>query len=223
MPMHPAERSTTASALLLACLYPDADGRHARGWEPLLDRGVDWNLFLNLGDHHDLLPLLFSGLEDAPAECLPKALMPLLRDHFQANHLRNRLALECFLSAEAALAEAGIPALLLKGLALATTDYEHLAARQFGDVDLLIPDNHVARARCISERLDYRPVYPQNMLRDGDVQQLTPDQERVYSAYYHELTLQSPDALFQLDIHWGLMPKHIPIIADYKAIRQDAR
>ncbi|SDW99300.1 nucleotidyltransferase domain-containing protein [Thiocapsa roseopersicina] len=223
MPKHPVERSATTSALLLACQYADADGRQARSWRPLLDRGIDWNLFLTLGEHHDLLPLLSSGLEHAPTEFLPRSLMPQLRDHFQANHLRNRLALQCFLSAETTLAEAGIPALVLKGLALATTVYPHLAARQFGDVDLLIPENQVAQARLILERLHYRPVYPPNMLRDLNLQQLTPSQERVYSAYYHELTLQSPDALFQLDMHWALVPQHFPIIPDCEAIWQDAR
>ncbi len=218
-----AERSEIASALLLACLYPSPEGRNARSWQRLLDRGIDWDLFLALGDHHDLLPLMFAGLKDAPAECLPKALMPLLRDHFQANQLRNRLALQCFLSAEAALTGAEIPALALKGLALAATDYENLAARQFGDVDLLIPESQVARARSILERLDYRPVYPPNMLLNLNLQQLTPNQERVYFAYYHELTLQSPDALFQLDMHWALVPKHVPIIPDCKAVWQEAR
>lgn len=223
MPKRPAERSVTHAALLVACRYFDADGRQSRSWPPLLDRGIDWNLFLTLGEYHDLLPLLFLGLEHAPTELLPPLLMPALRDHFKANHLRNRLALQCFFSAEAALVEAGIPALLLKGLALATTVYEHLAARQFGDVDLLIPEKRVAQARAIVEHLDYRPLYPPNMLLDLNVQQLTPNQERVYSAYYHELTLQSPDALFQLDMHWGLVPRHLPIILDDKVIWQDAR
>ncbi|UHD17149.1 nucleotidyltransferase domain-containing protein [Thiocapsa bogorovii] len=219
---HLAERSTTTSALLLACLSADADSRQERSWRSVLDRGIDWDLLLTLGEHHDLLPLLFSGLEHAPPEFLPQSLLPLLRDHFQANHLRNRLALQCFLSAESALAETGVPALVLKGLALATTVYEHLAARQFGDVDLLIPENKVVQARYVLERLDYRPVYPPNMLRDLNIQQLTPSQERIYSAYYHELTLQSPDALFQLDMHWALVPQHFPIISDCKAIWQDA-
>ncbi|CRI63023.1 conserved hypothetical protein [Thiocapsa sp. KS1] len=223
MPKHSAERSATISALLLACRHSDTNGRQAQGWPSLLDRGIDWNLFLTLGEHHDLVPLLFSGLEHAPTERLPQSLMPFLRGHFQANHLRNRLALQCFLGAEAALAEAGIPVLMLKGLALATTVYEHLAARQFGDVDLLIPEKQVAQARDIVERLDYRPVYPPNMLRDLNVQRLTPNQERVYSAYYHELTLQSQDALFQLDMHWALVPRHFPIISDCRAIWQDAR
>jgi hypothetical protein len=154
---------------------------------------------------------------------LPQHLVSHLHDHFQANWLRNRLALQAFLHVEASLSEADIPTLVLKGLALANTVYDHPALRQFGDVDFLIPGDRVSRAREILERADYRPIYPPNMLCDPKSQRLTRNQEAIYLEYYHEITLQSPDELLQLDLHWNLLPRHYPIGPDPEAIWTSSR
>ncbi|MFB1489380.1 MULTISPECIES: nucleotidyltransferase family protein [unclassified Thiocapsa] len=221
-PKFSADRSTTASALILACKHGDADTRHLQ-WRALLDRGIDWNLFLILGEQHDLLPLLFRGLEDPSISRVPQHLVSHLSDHFQANWLRNRLALQSFLNVEASLSKADIPTVLLKGLALANTVYEHPALRQFGDVDFLIPWNRVSRAREILESADYRPIYPPNMLCDIKSQRLTRNQEDTYSEYYHEITMQSLDKLLQLDLHWNLLPRHYPIGPDVGSIWKSSR
>lgn len=189
----------------------------------LLDREIDWNLFLILGEHHDLLPLLFRGLDGASISRLPQHLVSHLHDHFQANWLRNRLALQCFLDVETSLSEADIPTLLLKGLAVANTVYEHPALRQFGDVDFLIPGNRITEAREILERADYHPIYPPNMLCDLKSQRLNLNQEHIYSAYYHEITLQSSDKLLQIDLHWNLLPRYYPIGPDLGAIWKSSR
>ncbi len=216
------DHDATVSALVLACMHGDADARD-RQWRMLLDREIDWNLFLILGEHHDLLPLLFRGLEGAWISRLPRHLVSHLHDHFQANWLRNRMALQSFLNADAALSEAEIPTLLLKGLALANTVYEHPALRQFGDIDFLIPGNRVSRAREILERADYHPIYPPNMLCNFKSQRLNRNQEHIYSEYYHEITLQSSDKLLQLDLHWNLLPRHYPIGPDLGAIWESCR
>ena len=208
-----ADRPATASALILACQHGDADRRH-RQWRTLLDRDIDWNLFLVLGEQNDLLPLLFRGLTGIWGSRLPQHLVSHLHDHFQANWLRNRLALQAFLQVQASLSEADIPTIVLKGLALANTVYDHPALRQFGDVDFLIPGDRITRAREILERAEYRPTYPPNMLCDPTSQRLTRHQEAIYSEYYHEITLQSPDKLLQLDLHWNLLPRHYPIGPD---------
>lgn len=202
--------SATTSALLLACLTGEADAERDRRWSELVDEGIDWGQLLDFAEHHEILPLLFSGLSHARAHPAPRVVLSQLHDHFHATLLRNRLALQCFFGVQETLAAAGIPVVLLKGMILAGTVYEHLAVRQLGDIDILVRPDQVALARTLLEQSDYRPVYPTSMLCDPNTQKLTTTQERIYARYYHEITLQSADNLLQIDLHWALLSKLYP-------------
>src|SRR4051812_21943518 len=64
------------------------------------------------------------------------------------------------------LAAAGIPARVLKGVALAHTAYSDPAVRVFGDADVLVPGPHFTRAATVlAERLDAQRYLPE--LRPG--------------------------------------------------------
>ncbi|GGL05145.1 lasso peptide biosynthesis B2 protein [Deinococcus radiotolerans] len=107
-------------------------------------------------------------------------------------HARTRHALRPLL---AAWAEAGIPALLIKGFALSEFEYGTPGERYYGDVDLLIPPDAptVRRAVQVARQLGWQS----DRLEDA------PD----HRLWLHESThLFAPDLLVRLDVHRWIVP-----------------
>ena len=93
-------------------------------------------------------------------------------------------------------AEARIPHLFLKGVALAVLAYGNLAVRHGKDIDLLVePDTAVAAAR-ILEGAGYRRHQPPARLSETQLRRLRP--VRKDSAHLHE------DGTREVELHWRL-------------------
>ena len=110
----------------------------------LLARPVDWPKLTWLSEQERATPVLWRRLSAIAS--LPEAAQPLHRmamvSEFRMSHLESRL-----LAALDTLTEAEIEPVLLKGAALALTVYGSFVARPMSDVDLLVPREHVLRAR----------------------------------------------------------------------------
>jgi len=100
--------------------------------------GVSAILFHNITNHHlkDLIP----------QDCCRK-----LSNQYNANLRRNLLIIGALREVLAALQEAGIPCIVLKGIALAECVYKNIALRGMNDVDILVrkvdllnTDNHLS-------------------------------------------------------------------------------
>jgi hypothetical protein len=100
------------------------------------------------------------------------------KNGFFALHLRRILSL---------LDEAGIPALVIKGLALAIGAHGRIDGRTFDDIDLLIPPEHINRAYALMRAQGFVPYDPHAN---------TP----VEHEYHHSLT--HPRWHISLELHW---------------------
>jgi hypothetical protein len=90
----------------------------------------------------------------------------------------------------AALADAGVKVLPLKGPLLGERLYGELAARVSADIDLLVEASDLTRATALLEGLGYRPMLDTNMF-SGRRPEL------------HEV-LYSPDGLPEVELHWRI-------------------
>lgn len=88
----------------------------------------------------------------------------------------------------AALADAGVRALALKGPLLGERIYGELQARVSADIDLLVGASDLTRATALLEDLGYRAAPGSDAFRDG-----RPD--------LHEV-LYGPDGLPEVELHW---------------------
>ncbi len=118
-------------AQLLAVALLD-DERAARTWAALrgdldLDR-VDW-------DQHRLLPLVARGLRRSGVDDPD---LPRLKGIHRQAWSRNQLLVNRSAPALGALADAGIPTLVLKGGALGLRYYDDLGLRPMADLDVLV-------------------------------------------------------------------------------------
>lgn len=199
---------------------------HAAFCQALADRAreVDWGAFApadwqaapTLARLHGLAPLLYhklsaSGLlEDLPkpvALALAELRSHLARDYY-ASAAHNQLIYAELGRALAALAGIsppgaqdfadgrGIPALALKGVALAAPLYGDIALRPMNDLDLLVRREHLQSAAQALISLGYQPFYPQHLGLAGWVD----------AALNHHLHLRGGSSRnLILELHWSLV------------------
>jgi hypothetical protein len=121
---------------------------------------VAWRNTLDLQAPFDpevfrLLPLLYLRLCDLGIE---DAVMPRLKGVYRHAMMRNLWLLHETEPAMAALERAGVPTLLLKGAALALTDYRTPAARPMDDLDVAVPKGRAAEAVRVLEAAGWRSL-----------------------------------------------------------------
>ncbi|MBV9607024.1 MAG: nucleotidyltransferase family protein [Solirubrobacterales bacterium] len=148
---------TAEYALLLDAIVPLAQPRvDYQGWDE-----PGWGRTLQIADWHRLSPVLFCHLK--PRHDAPAAVQSALERVYLANAARNMFMASSLRRVVDALSGAGIPALLLKGAALAETAYPDPAQREMLDLDVLVPADRVDAASATLAELGYRAAP-----RDGE-------------------------------------------------------
>jgi Uncharacterised nucleotidyltransferase len=131
-----------ALLLALACQLVPTDGEAINR---LIANIQDWEPFFLLAQEHRLLPMLFPRLAE-----MGVAVPPAIAARLEMEYRRN--ALHCLANAAELISllgefeRASIRALPFKGIVLALSAYGDLAARQAGDLDLLIHHGDLPRA-----------------------------------------------------------------------------
>ncbi|MCS6844604.1 MAG: nucleotidyltransferase family protein, partial [Caldilineales bacterium] len=152
--------------------------------------GFAWTAVADLATREAVEPLLYATLRGLP--WAPAGLMAQWRQVYMGQGLRNALLLRELEAVMAALAEAAIPALVLKGPALVLRVYGNPALRPMVDLDLLLRREDVPAAQRRLERLGYRPALPEPA--DG-----------LTLAFENELLLVRGDRTeTALELHWSL-------------------
>ena len=147
----------TEDALLLACLSPSA-GHGEREALRLLTRDCkDWDYFVETVRRHGVTGLVCSRLEAAAANLVPFEPLHLLRRRFRTNAVRNLFLTQELLALIREFGAHGIAVIPFKGALLAITSYGNLAFREFLDLDILVPKQHLRRAGQLLAQRGYQP------------------------------------------------------------------
>jgi hypothetical protein len=143
--------------LIVRAAHEPSAGRDRRLWD--LARRCDWRDVIEEAREHGLIPWLAQVMRQsahaasvAPSEDLATLNMLAAASALHSDALFAALA--CVL---AALAAVGVEPIVLKGPALASTIYPTRDLRPFGDLDLLIRPDDVARADGALRALEYAP------------------------------------------------------------------
>ena len=147
-PLDPAH-----DALLRAALLPPEEA--ARAWER-------WKANFGGFDSLDtagfrLLPMVYRNLS---GHGLSPEDLGTLRGLYRQTWSRNRLAFRAAGDALEVLRASGIPALVLKGAALAHIAYDEQALRPMNDIDLLVHGRQLRQAAAALEPLGWTPAAP---------------------------------------------------------------
>jgi hypothetical protein len=147
-------------SLLLCCARTYIDLATATRIERLLQDSPDWDYLLRIASEHGVMPLLYRQLSATCSAAVPQASLDRLQSRFRAAWLRNlRLSGE-LLTLLDLFTTHGIPAIPFKGLVLATWVYGSTALRQPGDLDILVRQSDIVKARDLLLARGYRLLTP---------------------------------------------------------------
>ncbi len=159
-------------------------------------RGVDWNRFLALANRNSVAPIAGARLGAEGAANLPPHVAHALRLSYEVNALRCNHRAGCAAEIVDSFAASGVPAIAIKGPALAIAAYGDVAMRVFGDLDFMVRLSDLPRAAKALELVGYSSA--------------TYRAEVVESGFFPDVTLDFSREDNVVDLHWRLSPGHFP-------------
>ena len=190
------------SELLTRCCAASATGSAAIG--ELAARPVDWNRFLALANRNGVAPLAGARLGADAAAYLPPHLARALALSYQVNALRSNHLAGCAAEIADSFAASEVPAIAIKGPALAIAAYGDVALRVFGDLDFMVRLADLPRAAEALVRIGYSSA--------------TYLAEAVESGFFADVSLDFSRQDSVVDLHWQLSPSYFPFAPEGEQI-----
>ena len=186
---------TFAPAFLLTaacCRWPPSQARDAA--VRAAAAGItDWSDFLLQANRQRVVGLVHDALSSA-GTALPPAVAQELALQAQRIVRQNLTFVAETVRLQRALEGAGIPILVLKGVALAQLAYGSLKTKHARDIDLLVPPDHAEAALQFLERDGYALSSP--------AKNLSEKQRRSLVRYGREAELVQGGRKLRLELHW---------------------
>lgn len=155
----------------------------------------DWTAFQELAEYHRVVPLVSRSLSQFVHEGVPADALQALNKRAQELGLWNLTYTAKLLEILAALEQHKIPALPLKGPALAVQVYGDLSLRSFGDLDILIREQDFPRAIAVLVGLGYHPSRPLH----------GPRELAAYPRRYHDYKLHGSEDTLMVELQWKVI------------------
>lgn len=124
----------------------------------LLRGDIDWPQLQRLARMHGITPLLHKNLRRLGAERVPRAILDHLRAYALAIAQRNLILATELLHVLEVFEHHEIVAVPYKGPCLATSVYGNLGLREFADLDILVREQDVARAKALLNGQGFAPT-----------------------------------------------------------------
>jgi hypothetical protein len=193
--------SSAEFELLLACCAHASSNERIR---EILEGPLDWKRLLQLAGHHAVIPQLYQAL--LASNVVPQETLPLLQQRYEANVRQTLWLTRELVRILSHLQRNSIETLPYKGPVLAEILYGNVALRQFSDLDLLIHEADLAKAKAALLELGYKPAL-----------QLTPRQNRAYLDSGYEYAFDSSLGRNLLEMQWRILPRFYSINFDVDA------
>jgi len=160
----------------------------------VLEQSIDWDAVKRLATRWQVEPTVFGNLGSEFATAIPtevRSEAAMLEQLSRAHAVSRTLLLMELVDS---LAGAGIPAIVLKGPAIAIIGYDDCSRRTFGDADLLLRRDDLIRGR------DF-------LLARGYTAHFHPARERAMIA--GQSALEFSDSRSSVELHWTLVSRHL--------------
>lgn len=134
--------------------------------EPALDSWNEWRRKVNIDvidyGSHRMIPQLYRNMQ---RHGVKDPLMDRMKGVYRYYLYKNEILLHRVASLVAALEDAGIQTMVLKGAALIQLYYKESGLRPMLDADVLVHAHHAGQAMEILTKLDWKPRYRQPQMR----------------------------------------------------------
>jgi hypothetical protein len=146
--------------LLLYCARTQIKDALALKIHNLLKKGIEWQVFLRLAQHHSVTSLVYWNLERLAPEFLPNSPREQLREHYYTNACRNLILTGELIKILNIFNTDGIKAIPFRGPTAAVSFYGDLSLREFGDLDILVRRDDALQAKNVLVGSGYKPLFP---------------------------------------------------------------
>ena len=184
--------------LLVLCCHTQMSPTQAAQALQLLQASPDfnWTHLLELASQHSVLPLLCQQLQTHCEQALPPAIGSELERLFKANAYKNiKFSRELGQLLQVFRAH-NLPVLAFKGPTLGEMVYGDYTLRQFMDLDLLVHESDMLRAKELLLEQGYKSLFKLSGTQQVSYLQLGSEQD---------FWQQSKQVL--VDLHWSILPK----------------
>jgi hypothetical protein len=186
--MPPKASLETRKKIYQSLCYVLSDRAGQIAWDEFTP--ADWKLFSQMAEREGVAPLMYWKLKDSPV-AVPLSTFNLLRSTYYQTLGQNTLMYQELERILAALDEAGLPVIVLKGAGLAATLYEDIGLRPMSDLDLLVKEKQFQEALELICSLGY-------------AQEPMPHEFNRQIGYdVHLWCNTGPD--LRVELHWGLV------------------
>jgi hypothetical protein len=198
--------------LLFCCARTALDETTVRKVETLLQQELNWKFLLQRAEQNCVLPLvsrnLLNGFRRALSHDVVDQLETFERLHTQYNLLQTGVLIKLL----NLLAANRVPAIPLKGPALAVAAYGDSNLRQFGDLDILIPESHIKAAVELLVSEGYEPCQEIRW----------PERGNIPRNCEKDLALVGKGGHIYIELHWRLAGKNFDYPVDLNRLWKTA-
>jgi len=176
----------------------------------LLRGPIDWHFFCEQACRHGVLALVLAGLKRE--DCLD--LVPEAPRHALESAVRENMARSLALTGELlrilrTFAREEIPAIPCKGPALGVAAYGDFSHRTYCDLDILVPEELLPRARDVMATMGYRTWTPMNH-----------EQERNYLKTECALQVHNQKHGYVVELHWRFTERNASVALPVAAFQE---
>jgi hypothetical protein len=188
--------------LLLCCARPRTNPEMSQRIRAAARKEIDWFEFIRLALRHNTLSLTYRNLHRICPDIVPIGVLEPLRARHEAEAAEGRLLAKELVDILGFLDSCGIQAVPFKGPTLAVRLYGDLSLRGFGDLDILIGEQDVVRARRLLIDWGYAPEW----VETGELNQSLREK--------HEMLLYRVDGKVRVDLHWRFTSRKACLAGD---------
>lgn len=184
-------------------------GLSADHWHAVVERAVQ----------HRVVPILYSQLRKRSDLSLPDDELSALRYSVQMNAARTLALAGEMRKMLARFADAQIPVVVFKGIALSAALYDDVSMREAGDLDLLVHRKDIAAAVDLLVAAGHAPFFPTATPRESSYLSGLTARDRInYLQSHCEHHLVHPVSKLNVDLHWAFSLREFAVSLDPTAL-----
>lgn len=162
----------------------------------MLERPIDWNLFLELAKHHRVFPTVYQTLAAYNHPSIPAYVIKALQQEYTKNAFKAIGMAGEMVRVIRCFEENGIKPLVLKGSPLALKLYGDVALRPSHDIDILVEPGCLEKAGMLLTKAGYK--------KNHQDFSLTPRQQKAHLKRFHHFSYTNADRKICLELHWKI-------------------
>lgn len=189
--------------VLLNCARVQADETCRQRISALLRQAIDWHYLMQMAQRNCVQPLLHMHLKAVHSIQPPRAILGEIERAVHKTAIENLFLTQQLIHLVERLAACDVPAIAYKGPVLTLTFYGNLALRQFGDLDFIVREQDIGKAKQLLLAQGFIQKWPQI--------ELSPQAEHRHIQQKYNYTFYREQDDLVVELHWAVTPRYIGV------------